>query len=67
VAEGVETIEQLQLLKSLGCSTVQGYLVSRPAPAAELAEWLRSDAPARLRNLMQPADVGGIASKLAYI
>lgn len=30
VAEGVETSEQLEVLKSLGCETIQGYLYSRP-------------------------------------
>ncbi|MGC1365545.1 MAG: EAL domain-containing protein, partial [Candidatus Acidiferrum sp.] len=30
VAEGVETCEQMNLLKSLGCEFAQGYLFSRP-------------------------------------
>ena len=39
VAEGVETEQQLEILKKLGCEFGQGYLFSRPlpAPAAELA------------------------------
>ena len=32
-AEGVETVEQLGQLRTEGCSEVQGYLFSRPAPA----------------------------------
>ena len=36
VAEGVETPEQLALLKGCGCDVVQGYLLARPAPAGEL-------------------------------
>ncbi len=36
VAEGVETVEQLELLRSVNCDTVQGFLFSRPLPAAEL-------------------------------
>ncbi len=35
VAEGVETDEQLQMLKKLGCSLVQGFYFSRPLPADE--------------------------------
>jgi EAL domain-containing protein (putative c-di-GMP-specific phosphodiesterase class I) len=35
VAEGVETVEQLDYLRSRGCDLVQGYLYSRPVPAAE--------------------------------
>lgn len=34
VAEGVETAEQLSLLRGKGCDQVQGYLVSRPNPIA---------------------------------
>jgi diguanylate cyclase (GGDEF)-like protein/PAS domain S-box-containing protein len=36
VAEGVETAEQLAALQELGCEYGQGYLWSRPVPAAEL-------------------------------
>lgn len=36
VAEGVETPGQLAVLQSLGCRYAQGYLFSRPVPAAEL-------------------------------
>ena len=35
IAEGVETENQLRLLKSAGCDLVQGYYFSRPVPAAE--------------------------------
>lgn len=35
-AEGVETDEQFQLLRSTGVNQLQGYLFGRPAPAAEL-------------------------------
>ena len=31
LAEGVETAEQLALLRTLGCDAVQGYLIGRPA------------------------------------
>ncbi|MNF03893.1 Phytochrome-like protein cph2 [compost metagenome] len=40
VAEGVETPEQLDLLRGFGCDQVQGYLISRPLPLAELVEYL---------------------------
>ncbi|MGD0109514.1 MAG: EAL domain-containing protein, partial [Rhodopila sp.] len=35
-AEGVETIEQLDMLREEGCTEVQGYIFSRPKPASEL-------------------------------
>ncbi|WP_158540885.1 EAL domain-containing protein [Thiomonas sp. X19] len=41
VAEGVETAEQLEFLRSHGCDTYQGYFCSRPVPADEFAALLR--------------------------
>lgn len=40
VAEGVETKGQLQVLQSLGCGMMQGYLFSCPVTAAEISEML---------------------------
>jgi diguanylate cyclase (GGDEF)-like protein len=40
VAEGVETPEQLEILRKLGCDQSQGYLHSRPVPAEKLEEQL---------------------------
>jgi diguanylate cyclase (GGDEF)-like protein len=39
VAEGVETEEQLHLLRDLGCDAVQGFYTGRPMPPAKLVEW----------------------------
>jgi diguanylate cyclase (GGDEF)-like protein/PAS domain S-box-containing protein len=39
VAEGVETDTQLAFLGTLGCECVQGYLFSKPLPAAEFEAW----------------------------
>lgn len=44
VAEGVETAGQLELLRDFGCDQVQGYLISRPLPIADLVAYLRSEA-----------------------
>jgi diguanylate cyclase (GGDEF)-like protein len=35
-AEGIETSDQLDLVRRAGCTEVQGYLIGRPRPAAEL-------------------------------
>ena len=39
-AEGVETAEQLVMLRALGCGDVQGFLISRPMPGHEVAAYL---------------------------
>jgi diguanylate cyclase (GGDEF)-like protein len=39
-AEGIETREQLVMLKALGCDDVQGFLISRPMPASDVAAYL---------------------------
>ena len=38
VAEGVETVKQLEFLQYHGCEEVQGYLLGRPVPAQDFAE-----------------------------
>jgi len=42
-AEGVETDEQRETLKSLGCDNIQGFLMSRPIARGEITELLRSE------------------------
>ena len=43
VAEGVETREQLESLRTLGCQVVQGYFISRPVPAEQIIALLGHD------------------------
>ncbi len=40
IAEGVETEAQQRYLRELECDEVQGFLLARPLPAAEFAQWL---------------------------
>lgn len=50
VAEGVETIEQLDFLRMYGCDEIQGYYLAQPLPAIEISRLLSSD-----KKLLQPA------------
>ena len=52
-AEGVETAEQFEVLRKLGCDTLQGYLFSRPVPAAQFQALLE-----RPSALGEVGDVG---------
>jgi diguanylate cyclase (GGDEF)-like protein len=42
-AEGVETVRQLEFLKSCNCDLAQGYLISRPVQPEKIAAILRSE------------------------
>jgi diguanylate cyclase (GGDEF)-like protein/PAS domain S-box-containing protein len=42
IAEGIETPQQLEQVRELGCAFGQGYLLGRPAPFAERETWRRS-------------------------
>ena len=44
VAEGVETPEQAAFLREQGCDSMQGYLLSKPLPAARFAQWMTQHA-----------------------
>lgn len=41
VAEGVETYEQFQMLKNLGCTYAQGYLIAKPLTVSSMLERLK--------------------------
>lgn len=41
IAEGVETKEQLELLRAMECNSIQGYIISHPMNAQELEKWLK--------------------------
>ena len=43
IAEGVETSEQLDAIKTLGCETVQGYVFSKPINAESILKLLNRE------------------------
>ncbi len=50
VAEGVETMSTWEALRDMGCDIAQGYVISRPLPAAQLGAWLETVTPTPLVN-----------------
>jgi diguanylate cyclase (GGDEF)-like protein/PAS domain S-box-containing protein len=60
VAEGVETDEQLCVLTDVGADSAQGYLLGRPAPAADLTRLLA----ARPSTVTPAAPASGRASRV---
>ena len=42
VAEGIDDADTLKMLQELGCDYAQGFLISKPMPAAVFVEWLAS-------------------------
>jgi EAL domain-containing protein (putative c-di-GMP-specific phosphodiesterase class I) len=58
VAEGVETLEQAEMLRWLGCELAQGWYFRRAVPAAELAGVVVSSARLKSLPLLSPEPEG---------
>ncbi len=54
IAEGVETIQQLDYLRQINCSEVQGYLVGKPIPIEQVAGLLEKQLPDNIAMRRQP-------------
>jgi diguanylate cyclase (GGDEF)-like protein/PAS domain S-box-containing protein len=50
VAEGIETWQQLEILRNMGCSLAQGFLFAKPCAAAEALRYLRVEPLDLLEN-----------------
>jgi len=54
VAEGVETLRQMEVLHRLGVGVMQGFLFSRPVPPTELELWLEQSLRGRKAPWIKP-------------
>ncbi|WP_051480568.1 GGDEF domain-containing phosphodiesterase [Cellulomonas sp. KRMCY2] len=61
VAEGVETAEQLAMLRQMGCDFAQGYYLSRPLGLEPLHEWLTAHVPSVVEPVV-PSTVGTVGT-----
>jgi diguanylate cyclase len=53
IAEGVETAEQLDLLRREHCEEIQGYLIGRPMPLDQCTGFFAYGQPARLKSVLE--------------
>ena len=67
VAEGVETREQLERLREIGCDYVQGYFFAKPMPSGEFAELLKTQAPRQGDFLLKPPEQENDLQKLLVV
>lgn len=54
VAEGVETWDQLAILRNIGCDQIQGYIFSRPLPEDEMVELIATGKIFSLFKIAEP-------------
>ncbi|MGH8505095.1 MAG: putative bifunctional diguanylate cyclase/phosphodiesterase [Stenotrophobium sp.] len=59
VAEGVETLEQLEILRSMGCKLMQGWLFAAALPAQEFPHWV-DNTRVMLEQMRRPRAVSSL-------
>lgn len=64
IAEGIETAEQAEFLKSIGCYTMQGYLFSRPIPEEDFLKLMEA---AELETCEDEAISADLANAIDFI
>jgi predicted signal transduction protein with EAL and GGDEF domain/FixJ family two-component response regulator len=67
IAEGVETLRQMEVLHRLGCVVMQGFLFSRPVPPDDLENWLTHTVEGRNAAWIGQAEALEAAPEVARI
>ena len=68
VAEGVETADQVRAMRAFGCTAIQGYALSKPVRASEVAACIAADRSAFApHGACEPVSAPAIAPSLADI
>ncbi len=67
VAEGIETSEQLEILRNLNCEEIQGYYFSRPLPLNEFINWCHNSKMIISEKIIVETKDEGIACSLRPI
>lgn len=57
VAEGVETREEVDMLKSMGCDYIQGFYYSKPIPADDFEEYMKNNAGHDTASVKKPTGI----------
>ena len=61
IVEGIETEEQMKIVRLLSCDEAQGFLIARPAPAVEIEELIRLGTWDDGARKLEPAVTSGLA------
>jgi PAS domain S-box-containing protein len=64
IAEGVETVTQMEVLYGLGCHICQGFLFARPMPAAQVEQWLLDTQSGQTLPRIGGQGADGVSAKL---
>ena len=67
IAEGVETVEQLGFLKTIGCKQIQGFIFSKPLPEEDYIELYKKEAKSHETYTSQVHEVTSGQSSLQIL
>ncbi|MCW2410893.1 MULTISPECIES: putative bifunctional diguanylate cyclase/phosphodiesterase [unclassified Sphingobium] len=66
VAEGVETKEQFEFVRALGCDEVQGFFIGRPVPSSQIASALEEERRTEMGVAVTPFDIDADRVTIIY-